>query len=187
MLLHFGLVICFISFLEKPVSWFSDPVDVTMGPKTNYIWLWRHQITSSHSRKNPESSRGIIFLLSSQNLGIRFVGVILKKARAETSCRSVLQTLRKLGYVINIFQKIWDGHFVISIQWKSWIWDQDLPKTWNGNLVIWDQYLSESMKWKFGNMWSMSIKNMQLGFGNMGQISFEKTWNCHLINSIEWT
>ena len=33
---------------------------------------------------------------------------------------------------------------------KSWIWDQYLPETWNGNLVICNHSLSKNMKW---NLW----------------------------------
>ena len=45
---------------------------------------------------------------------------------------------------INIYPKTWNGYSVI--------WDPYLLKNHeNENLVMWDQYLHENMKWKFGN------------------------------------
>ena len=39
--------------------------------------------------------------------------------------------------------------------WKSWRWDQYLPESMNGNLVVWYQYPPENMKWIFGNLGSI--------------------------------
>ena len=33
--------------------------------------------------------------------------------------------------------------------------------TWNGHLVIWDQYLSKSMKWEIGSMDQISFENIK--------------------------
>ena len=51
---------------------------------------------------------------------------------------------------------------------KSWIWDQYLPETMNGVLVVWYQYLSENMKWDVGNMGLVSsnkILTVNVGTG----------------------
>ena len=73
-----------------------------------------------------------------------------EQAGAEKSRRSVQSLLANLQYGLNIFQK-----------------------TCNGNLVIWDQYLSKNMKCNFGNMGSISIKNHEVEIGNIGSISFQ--------------
>ena len=53
-----------------------------------------------------------------------------------------------------------------------WIWDQYLPKNMNGNLVLsMGKYISANMKWKVGNMGSIS----------------SKTWNGSFVFSIQGT
>ena len=56
-LLHFGLITLHINFGKNPGSHYFHEFrifDVTMKPKTNYVQLWRHQITSNASSKHPE-------------------------------------------------------------------------------------------------------------------------------------
>ena len=53
LLLHFGSVIfqCHYGRDRKPFMFMiSGFLDVSMSPKTNYVYLWRHQETSNNSR-----------------------------------------------------------------------------------------------------------------------------------------
>ena len=62
-LLHFGLITFRIHFGKTPnpsFSCFSDLADVTMTPKTNIIYLWRHQDTPNNSRRIPNHFLNII-------------------------------------------------------------------------------------------------------------------------------
>ena len=50
-----------------------------------------------------------------------------------------------------------------------------------GKPWIWDKYLPNNMKWKFGNMGSLSIKKHELEILNMGSI-YQNTWIWELRN-----
>ena len=50
----------------------------------------------------------------------------------------------------------------LRISSKSWIWDQYLPENmkWKfGKSCIWDQYLLKAMEWKFGNLNRSNLNN----------------------------
>ena len=69
-LLHFGLVTFRIHFgrTRKPLVFvILDLVDMSMAPKTNYLKLWRHQITPNNPRKSRIISNR--FFWKSQNIG----------------------------------------------------------------------------------------------------------------------
>ena len=51
---------------------------------------------------------------------------------------------------------------VISLFWSiSSIWDQCLPETRNGHLVIWKRYLPKNIKWKFRIFVSLKLWNFE--------------------------
>ena len=140
-LLHYGLV-PFRFIFGNPWKPFIFMIfafrDVSMSPKTNDCQLWRHQITPNISRRNHFSIILTLEISKSWN------SKNLKKL--ETMGPGKILQIRlidswNLEYKINVYQN-----------------------TWNGNSVIWDQYLSKNMKWKFGNMGWVSIKKHEMEF-----------------------
>ena len=81
----------------------SGFLDVSMAPKTNIIYLWRHQDTSNNSRINPKAFFGKFEFGKSQNSGNPFFENI-GKTGTEQSRRAVKQILEKLKNDINIPQ-----------------------------------------------------------------------------------
>ena len=59
-----------------------------------------------------------------------------------------------------------------------WICNQYLQKPWNGNLVIWSEYLSKTMKWKSW-IWDQDLSNMQWTCWIWDQ-SLQNAWNGNL-------
>ena len=50
----------------------------------------------------------------------------------------------------------------LTVSWKSWIWDQDLP---------------ENMKWKFGKMEPISSNKHEMEFVNFWNFETKQLWN----------
>ena len=119
---------------ENPsCSWFSDSWTCVWFP--NQL-LWILDTPQSLQRIQDESRT----MFQNATLGkIEILETEQCDLLGKDSCHEILKIclilFEKLEYGINIYQK-----------------------TWNGDSVIWDQYLSKNMKWKFGNMGSISIK-----------------------------
>ena len=112
------------------VFWFWN---VSMTPQTNYVWLWTHRITPKASGRKPKSFLGNIIWGNLEILNIEQAVIFWKDGgRKILKMRMFLESLE---YGMNIFRK-----------------------TWNRNLVIWNQYRSKNMKWQFSNMGLISIE-----------------------------
>ena len=96
----------------------SEFSDVSLSPKTNIIYLWRHQ-NIKRPRKYQMISRTYCFG---------------KNIKNENVGKDGHRTIMKIR---------------ITFSWKSWIWEQ---------------YLPESMKLKFGNSGSISINKHEMDF-----------------------
>ena len=113
---------------------------VTMTPKTNYVYLWRHQETPNNSITNPESFLKIVCLEIStcrksqilkmlqemwagniEDMSNAFFQIL--NMRSISSKKHEMEDIGNLKYGINIY-----------------------PEPWNGNLVIWDQHLPRQHK-----------------------------------------
>ena len=85
------------------------------------------------------------------------------------------------------FENVWkDGHRTvletrIKSSWKSWIWDQNLPKKWNASFwksCIGDQYLSK--RWHDNlvlNMRAISTKKHEMVFSDLWSFEHLKRRN----------
>ena len=110
-LLHVGLITFRLAYGkdQKPrilmISGFSD---VSLSSKTSIIHLWRPQDTSNKPRKLP-SRFWKIFIQWSTFRKPNIWGMLEKTGADNPDDPS-------------------------NIVWKSWIWDQDISKTWNCNL-----------------------------------------------------
>ena len=116
-------------------------------PKTDIIYLWRRQDTLKNSRKiwlgNNIWRNDITWEIGHFENCWKDGHQEIMQIRFKNS--------RNLEYEINIFQK-WNGR-----SWKSWIGDSlRYPKTWDGNLVMWDQYLPtrHCMIFESLNLWN---------------------------------
>ncbi len=83
-------------------------MDVTMTPKTNIIYFWRHQDTPNNSRNIQKYFTKIIFMEIQQHRKSIFPNN-LEQTRAEKSRISVSFVFENLEYGINIFQKNING------------------------------------------------------------------------------
>ena len=138
MLLHFGFVTFRFHYgrTRKPVIFMIFGFwDASTTPKTNIIYLWRHQDTSTNTRKIPNPFRKY-YCQKYQKLGTRNCWKLWKRWGSNKTEDS-----------FNTF-------------WNSWMWDQHVPEDVNGILWkswIWEQYLSKSMKWKFSSEYGINI------------------------------
>ena len=92
-LLHLGLVTCRFHFgrtreTENPsCAWFSDLVDVSMTPRTNYLYLRTHQIRKLNSRKLPNRFHFYVWGISKSRTSK--VLILWKRRVQNKKCRSV--------------------------------------------------------------------------------------------------
>ena len=107
-LLHFGLELLdlILGKAENPsFTWFSDLLDVTMAPKTNYFQIWRHQITLNSSRKAPSNFCNILFLeIANRKVLEIHVLEVLEKAGCEQILNNPLIFFKNIEYGITIYQ-----------------------------------------------------------------------------------
>ena len=124
-----------------------------MTPKTNTIYLWKHQDTQNNSRKSK-------IIVENRILGNINIWEIEHFENVERRGPTNIEVLS------NIFG-------------KYWVWEQHLSKNMKWIVKghwIWDQYLFKNMKWKFGNMRSIFIQKMELTcLLNIGPISIKNT------------
>ena len=141
-LLHFGLITFRFGYgrdRQPIISVISGFSDVSLSPKTNIIYLWRHQDTSNNPRTIQIIFWNIMFgnhkKWETRNLKV------LEKTGAEHAWRPVLNFLGNTESVIR---------------------DQYLQKTGNGNLVTWDQYLPKHFETKkLRNLETLKPRNFE--------------------------
>ena len=92
----------------------SGFLDVTMTPKTNIIYLLRHQDSSNNQRTSPNHFH--IYYFGNLNISEIICLKMVEKPSTEQSWRSVLNFLGNLAYGINIFQRTWNATLVLSEQ-----------------------------------------------------------------------
>ena len=129
------------------------PSGVTMTSQTDYAWFGRHPYTLKQPRQNHITFSKHHFVFSKPSI-LRTL-----KNGAESShapCNKFLKIL-SMGAI-------------------------SITKTWNGNLVIWDQCLSNNMKRKFGNMESISLRRWNGHLVIWEHLS--NKWNGHLEDRI---
>ena len=115
--------------------------EVSMTPKTNYLYLWKHQDTSNNSWRNPESfSKSTIWgnltfleIVNFENLAGR---QILKIRLIDSS------EILKMGSLS--YKQTWNGNVVLNMKAISIKKHEMEVLFW-----LWDQYLPENMKWEF--------------------------------------
>ena len=136
-LLYFGLVTFRIHFAKarKVISFmFVGPGGRVHNSQNQLFLILETPRYSKQSRKNKSSGKGVFLDISElRNSILLFFWKRRGPANLEGPSNISLKILNEYG--INVF-----------------------PKTRTGNLVMWDQYLSKNIKWTFGNMGAMSIK-----------------------------
>ena len=100
--------------LKFIISMISEFLNVTFLPRAIHFILW---VTRTPQIIQEIRNFQTDYFYKSRILENPDVCDFVEKTGADTSWRAVL-----------FFE-------------KSWLWDQDLPKTWNANLIMWSQYL----------------------------------------------
>ena len=82
------------------------------SPKTNSIYLWRHQDTSTQSRKNNGAFSKHIIFINVNSVETQYVDIYRKDGH-RTMVKIRLMQSPKSWICISYLSKIWNGHLVI--------------------------------------------------------------------------
>ena len=127
-----------ISLREKPTTSMFMISGVAGSLGHTYSWIWIYLIRSAIQEICKIMCEHII--LEIPRIGrSKLIGSFGKNA-----CRTI-PTIRLMH------------------SWKYWIWDQYLPETRHGILVIWDQYLLTNIKSIFANCELLKLWNFEHG------------------------
>ena len=109
-------------------SCFWDLVDVSMGPETNYLWLWIHQITHIIQES---------YQIISENILLRVLE-ILEVGNFENFGKAERQTILTIRLIDSWRSWIWDQYFSKNIKWKFGNMGSSSSKNIRYLLKLWD-------------------------------------------------
>ena len=105
----------------------SGFLDVSVSPKTTYLYLWRHQKTSNDSRNVPSMFGKYSFWKS-------------RKIENPELCFCWKGGESKIPFVVGKDGRREIPTFLLIKSWTSWIWDQYLPENmklkWKGGTFL---------------------------------------------------